>query len=191
MKWGRGQPVQSTSSAKNWTGIIALIISAVSMSTSVWNSCEVRSYHRILAKPHISMSFYHQSQRGAGWRLSQSGNGPAIIGSFEATLDDIQLISWTDLARRLQITPATEFEYSIPAPGTLLNRGASRIFWIDNSDDSKTLIANQHRLRLSLCYCSLYGECWITEDKSTPGIGRQQRKVKECKDSDGILFNLP
>jgi hypothetical protein len=61
-------------------------------------------------------------------------------------------------------------DFTVPYPGTVISVGSSsdvntNLFSLPAGDLEKELRKNSHRVTLRLCYCSFYGDCWLSENR--------------------------
>ena len=88
MEASRAQLITSSSS---------VVIALCALLLSFYSAFQTRRTARLSVRPYIVMSFYFNKE-GAGWTLANGGQGPAIIRSFEVSLDGQRVESWYDLA---------------------------------------------------------------------------------------------
>ena len=61
--------------------------------TSVYSLYATREHNRLSVRPHISLSF-NANDKGAGLVQTISGAGPAIINTFEVTVEGRPVQTW-------------------------------------------------------------------------------------------------
>lgn len=104
------------------------------------------------------------------------GLGPALVRSFQATLDGKPVATWGDVRRGL-LGPPTAADsaaivattYSSLGRGTVLIPGATlNVYTISDSSLARRFWASVqgNRLHTRVCYCSLYDDCWISDSES-------------------------
>jgi hypothetical protein len=116
------------------------------------------------------MGFFF-TKEGSGWMLANAGLGPAIVRWFTVYVDNEPQRTWNDVLKKLDIG-TTLFEFNVVYPGDPIRPGETggRIFWIAPGPQSDALTAKRGRVRLEICYCSIYEECW----KLTTVFGSRQ-----------------
>jgi hypothetical protein len=159
-------------------GWLAVVISVCALGVSLYNAYLDRQYKRLSARPHLEMGF-RTTQNGAGWTLGNFGLGPAVVQWFAAYIDDKYQIYWSDIEKLLG-GPGGPFEHGAVDPGQSLLPGPipGKIFWVSPPERAEIIARNYHRVRLEICYCSIYDECW----RATNAV-RSHEQV-DCRGAD-------
>ena len=97
--------------------------------------------------------------------LSSTGNGPATVRQISVVVDGEEMESWAETVRKLgqkdeQFDSTWVFGSSI-LPGE--SRDLLVIFGPPAIPAAEAY--SQDRLEISVCYCSIYGDCWIAKSK--------------------------
>lgn len=111
--------------------------------------------------------------------LTNKGLGPAIIEHFSVSFGGKTLNHWDDL-----VEAVSDGEYSIAgdneninawslggvAPGAIVPATSNFTpFQIGESAELITqLISQSGALKVTVCFCSIYGDCWNAEDEKRP-----------------------
>lgn len=108
--------------------------------------------------------------------LTNKGLGPAVLEGFEVTYRGEAVSNWDDLARKMEAAIGSDKSYegntlgswrSPVSPGLMLEPGGVaeplRVFQDTDVDGLRLLMRGTPDLGISLCYCSLYGDCFRTE----------------------------
>ena len=150
-----------------------------------------RERHKIAVMPSVWMStFINSNDQGDGeFKLvfSNRGLGPAVIERFVVRVDGKDAKNWDQLAVMMSNKYAPEvsmdgrFIRSNRAPisaGMFLEAGHSTSpfsFTSREQEDLYKMVAeNFYKLDVSLCYCALYGSCYVTSLFSRP------QEIKQC-----------
>jgi len=161
-------------------GLSALVVSLVAVIVGVYSAYTDRTYARASVWPRIELNFYLSNNDGGsiyGLKMSNFGIGPAIIKSAQLELNGIYLKSWRELIDatgedREFINVATNSisRVVLPADKTLVA--------LEMRDSSQKMSAEVREilrpLNISVCYCSVYEECWLKERKLPP------QPVEQC-----------
>jgi len=143
----------------SWSSVV---IALCALILSLYSACQTRRVTRLSARPYVQLSFSFNEQ-GAGWTYRNMGQGPAVVRSFEVSLDGQRLRSWNELVRKLDLTNDGPIRYSVAGLGNIAlpykTGDITELFWVPPSDREK-LVSNSARVRITTCYCSLYNECW-------------------------------
>ncbi|HSG97106.1 MAG TPA: hypothetical protein VLA11_03875 [Woeseiaceae bacterium] len=120
--------------------------------------------------------------------LTNKGLGPAVIERVDVDYKGKPVGNWDELARRMaaDLGSAKDFEGDVlfssrspVSPGLMLEAGGDAVpLNVVESGDAeglKLLIRGTPHLQVTLCYCSLYGDCFRTE------LFRRPQQVDACE----------
>ena len=89
-----------------WVNILISICALCVSGWAVWVAIDsaraTREHNKLSVRSHISLSFY-ANDKGAGVLRTVSGLGPAIINSFDVTVDGKQVNTWEQVLKALGI----------------------------------------------------------------------------------------
>lgn len=160
---------------------VAVFIAVTSLSIALYEAQATREHDRMSVWPRISQ----ESSDSAGIydrAITNVGLGPALVRAYEVKLDGTPRTSWgpvvTELVAATNKKPG--FYFSHVGAGTVLLPGHTiHVLTILGREFSSVASGQDHRLVSRLCYCSLYGECWMgTSDKPDPA------PVRSCAGAD-------
>ncbi len=147
----------------------ALVMTLVATTVSVYSAYIDRSYARASVWPRLQI-FKSYGNTHFSHVVSNLGNGPAIIKYAKVEYKSEPILEWKDIPGIPKgfvqshmgqiILSAQETRAPIAYKGTELN--VEKLLKINNS------------LRIELCYCSIYNECWVMDRSNEP------RSVSEC-----------
>jgi len=146
--------------------IIALLAFLVSFAALglAWRQTHLDYEHRKLSvRPRIYISFDYNNTGpniGAGWHLRNTGLGPAEIRSFAVVVDDITQSTWTTTFKALGLPPV-QYDQMMLHPGDfkIAQEPDTTLVWL-RGPAMQQLKAESRRVRIEVCYCSMYEECW-------------------------------
>ncbi len=98
--------------------------------------------------------------------VENDGLGPALQSApIRCAWMESCSMSGTERSPRCSSRPAVaERQYSLFRRGSVLLPGARlQLLTIGPDTISHTLIAEEHRVLTTVCYCSLYNQCWIAQ----------------------------
>jgi hypothetical protein len=152
----------------NWAGVV---VSLLALAVAVYSAYATRKHNRLSVRPHISLSF-NANDKGAGWVRTISGAGPAIINTFEVTVDGKPVQTWDEVLIAFNINPHdTNGKVAIPTPGTYLlpsSEATKALLWVESPPAARAaIVKNADRVQIKLAFCSLYDECWERTSSST------------------------
>ena len=141
----------------------AVFIALCSLVSALYNECATRRHQELSVRPNLNVSFGHRDG-GAGWHYESRGLGPAVVRWFEASVDGQPQPDWPSVLRALGASADRSIEFSIPGEGLHLppGEGPLNLLWARSGPLAQQLQDNHGRVSLSICYCSLYDDCWLT-----------------------------
>ncbi len=149
--------------ADRWFALVALVTSVCSLSVSI-NQCENSRLHD---QPRLEYVFYFD-ETGSGWRILNSGLGPARLRGFEMTVYGKPQDSLDALFQSLGM-PSTDVRFTNPRVGDLYKAGMSGVlFWVPPGPSSQALQSVWRRVNIVACYCSIHDECWRFDMSAVP-----------------------
>jgi hypothetical protein len=153
-----------------------------------------RKNARISVMPSVWLSTYIDTADGEAYykvALTNKGLGPAVIERFDVSYQGQPVYSWDELARKMAARIGSEKSFeeeflrssrSPVSPGLMLEAGAMTYpIEVDESserDGIRLLLSGSQDMGISVCYCSLYGDCFRTEMFLRP------QEVDACEPAD-------
>jgi hypothetical protein len=151
-----------------------------------------RNNARISVLPSVWLSTYIGDSEGEAYyriALTNKGLGPAVIERFDVSYQGQPVYNWDELARKMAAHLGSdrtlEGNYlqsstrSPVSPGLMLEAGGIAYpIQIDDSTDPdglRLLMRGSMDMQISLCYCSLYKDCFRTE------LFERPREVGSCE----------
>ncbi len=98
--------------------------------------------------------------------MENAGIGPARITGMRVDLDGTAYSSWAAVLAAVQ-GPDTTLSYDTIGAndmnGKVLSAGAeTTILRLPWTEETRTLLPAFQRLQITLCYCSVFDQCWIS-----------------------------
>lgn len=110
--------------------------------------------------------------------VHNAGIGPAVIRSVTVSVDDRPVAKWGDAFQAMIGEQRWRGAMASVKQGSILSPGETvAAFRLDNPPFIDRLAAALNRLRLDVCYCSVYDRCWIA---STHDTMPEPRPVPRC-----------
>jgi hypothetical protein len=158
----------------------AMFVALSSLAIALYEVRMMREHDRISVWPYVSA---FNSDSGGVYTLnaSNAGIGPALVGSFEVTVDGKAKKDWGEVLDALGIdlrgTPST---YSSFGKGTVLLPGTkTSLLTIAPGPVAQAFHrASQSRMHARICYCSLYKQCWLLDETKNP----RPQPIRECRE---------
>jgi hypothetical protein len=157
---------------ERWISIAALVVSGFSLLVAADARREESNYRRLSMKPKVAITFNYNTS-GAGWVFANSGLGPGVVRSFGVAVDDAPQRNWEAVARLLGVNLYTR-TFGTLIPGLMIPQSASGLsvlFWVAPGPGKDLLIKQAERVRIEICYCSLYDECWLASNLVSGAFG--------------------
>jgi hypothetical protein len=169
-------------SAESKIALCAMLIALCGLGLALWGGYQDRQYKRLSVRPEIEM-WFNYTKVGAGWLNINVGFGPARIKWFKVEVDGQIKKSWHDVASSL-LPPGAKYSFTIPWQNTLVSSGSkpARLFWVEDEPFASILRDNSQRVKLTICYCSFYDECWIKDNR----LGEPVKS--SCEERPSVLF---
>ena len=181
--------MNSSAGSPPWVAIAALIVSVCALVFTAYQGYETRLHNRLLVKPMLLVDFDY-NDKGAGFLMINEGLGPAVIGSFVVVVDGKPKRTWAETEDALGYRPVPVLNrfWRVPYPDSAwqVSNPESRIYWIGKSHESDLLKKQQQHVSISVCYCSIYGECWSRTRSVEP-----PKEMASCERSKDQLINDP
>ncbi|MEM7084493.1 MAG: hypothetical protein AAF465_17365 [Pseudomonadota bacterium] len=144
----------------------AVIVSVAAVLVSVYSAWIDRSFARASTWPRLEIgrSFDGQS---LSFTVSNQGTGPAVIRYAVLEHNQTRYTTWAKWANAEFDVPSFNFMQShistrVLSPGKELN------VFITQDNALALAIAKSDPTHLTLCYCSVFDQCWLTDSTNQP-----------------------
>lgn len=153
-----------------------------------------RNNARISVLPSVWLSTYIGDIEGEAYYkvvLTNKGLGPAVIERFEVSYQGQPVYNWDELARKIAADLGADKSFegnylrssrSPVSPGLMLEAGGSasplQVDGETEPDGISLLMRGSRDVGISLCYCSLYSDCFRTE------LFERPQELESCESSE-------
>ena len=153
-----------------------------------------RKNARISVLPSVWLSTYIDDTDGEAYYkvvLTNKGLGPAVIERFDVSYQGLPVYNWDELVRKMAAHVGSEKSFeenflrssrSPVSPGLMLEAGGVAYpLQVDNNSDPdgiRLLMRGSMDMVISLCYCSLYRDCFRTE------LFKRPQEIDSCESSE-------
>jgi hypothetical protein len=167
-------------------GLSGVLVGALALGVSAYTAWLQRRQAEAAVWPHVVS--YSSNVPNVRWELVNKGVGPALIRSVRIELGGKPIRRWSELLLAAGVKdPGGKYLHSTLRRRVLSPNEQLPAFSLKEVDAA---IANHihlelERLRLSLCYCSVFEECWSHVDG---GEGERTERVKACAGAAGEEF---
>lgn len=153
---------------------------------------DMRQLQRLNLAPKVNASFYYNNE-GSGFIFESLGPGPAVIKTYIVSVDGIPRHHWYEVLGAVGIGKVPiSFSMLYPDTQPLTGNVSRKLIWIDKSPESDLLAKNSARILIEICYCALYGECWIYTNRiSFKQPAERPEKLTSCKPAPFIFVTPP
>ncbi len=188
-------PVSSASTRRSqiaqFSSVLALAISFLALAVGAYQTRLMQEQARASVWPYVTIGKNEDAVPGREaftWRADNNGVGPAKIQSVQVFLDDKPYRNWQDIFA--QLAPGQEFHggtsslNGIVLPPSLNRETTIEMVKPDTPERAKVFQAAQQRIRIEVCYCSVYDECWIAR-----ALKPENEPVPRCETRDKLQFD--
>jgi hypothetical protein len=153
-----------------------------------------RKNARISVLPSVWLSTYIADTDGGAYYkvvLTNKGLGPAVIERFDVSYQGEPVYNWDELARKMAADIGSEKSFeggvlrssrSPVSPGLMLEAGGTAYpLQVDDNSDAdgiRLLLRGSINMGISLCFCSLYKDCFRAE------LFERPREVESCESAE-------
>ena len=168
--------------------ICAVAIALCALIATIWQGFVMREHSRKSMLPYIDIHHnFALPDEWLGTSISNEGPGLAILKEVRLMVDgeaiqDPERNGWPAALTKLGLwKPWIKFRHF--NPGDVLRSGDERPLMGTpvqqaDTDKKKALRKEARRLTVQICYCSVYGECFVIEDRYRARTNR--RAVGRC-----------
>jgi len=174
----------------------AVAVSFLALALSAYQAHQMSEQTRLMQSqaragiwPYLAIGYslsVEGEKQGYIWQIDNDGVGPARIESVTMTLDGKPVRSWREIFRAFYGEAAVAATYS-KVYGKVLPPNTNRETTIEavhitDPEQARAFYAAQDRLDMTICYCSVYDDCWIAH-RQNPNV----HAVASC-DRSGVQF---
>jgi hypothetical protein len=147
--------------------LAAMFVAISSLGITVYEVRATREFHKASVWPYLTA--YHSYAGDAySYNVANAGVGPALVRSLEIFIDGKAQPNWGGVASTL-LGPDVKLPgvYSSFGHGSvLLSNGKITLLQLPKSDvTARFASAIGPRLDVRLCYCSLFEDCWVLDER--------------------------
>jgi hypothetical protein len=162
--------------------IVASLVGLLALLVSGYTAYIQRQQVRAQVWPYLTKAYVDPADTSDTLRklaIFNKGVGPAIVRSVQVSVDGKSQTTWQQVFSALNLS-SVHFGYSSLA-GNVLSPGETLdvLIFKDAPAYSRFRDAMSARARMSICYCSTLGECWMLADHSPRGEPEVQ-PITEC-----------
>jgi hypothetical protein len=164
----------------------ALVTAITAVSLGIVESRRNDAHRRLSVEPYLQI--VNTNANGDYRRLIvNTGLGPARIESVSVAVDGAQVFGWWEVVQKLASAKSpkrTDITYGTVWKGQQIQAGETyAMLHLPKGDVAEDFHANVDELFESVCYCSIYRDCWVLE-----GSAPSPRAVDECPTITPLAF---
>jgi hypothetical protein len=151
---------------RNWdaAAVIASFIGLLALAVSGYTAYVQRQQLRAQVWPSLQLKFSRTEMR---FFTTNQGTGPARITAMRVTVDGTPFPSWPAIQKALGFAGGERLRSSDLVETTLSAGKELTIIDPADNEESRTrfmqlLPGGQHTVSMTICYCSVLDECWVT-----------------------------
>lgn len=149
--------------------VSAVFVALASLLVAVYEARTNREYQKVSVWPYVTQANAWVPGEPYTRTVSNFGVGPALVKSFQVSVDGEPRRDWAEVSRALTGRPVPELVYySLHAGSVLLPDKPVTLVKIPPGEAAQQFWeqAQTPRLSIRLCYCSLYEECWLSDTRA-------------------------
>jgi len=159
----------ATKAGKHWDGyaaVIASFIGLLALAVSGYTAILQRTQLRAQTWPHLRIVY---SNVKSTFTLVNHGTGPAQITAMRVTMAGAPMQTWSAIARAAGFTGdegiiSSSARRAVLSPDTTLVIASPTDHEAARVKFKELLPRGTHAVSLTVCYCSVLHECWVTGD---------------------------
>ncbi|MDJ0839686.1 MAG: hypothetical protein QNK37_24425 [Acidobacteriota bacterium] len=148
----------------------AVLISLCAVFISVYETWLMRKHQRLSVWPSLAVMTVMTPEKFEV-QIRNNGTGPALVKSVHVTVDGETVTNWRGMLRKLYPDqPVPVFSRSQLNGRVIQSRESVPAFSIEAEGWPNKLRRDIERIGMTLCYSSIYEECWVIEGDAEPTL---------------------
>jgi hypothetical protein len=162
------------------SSLFALAISALAFALGIYQAHLMNEQTRLMQTqsrasvwPYVSIGYALSDEgdkRGYAWQISNDGVGPARIESVTLDVDGKPVARWKDVFRAVfgddaPVDATYSQIYGKVLPPSTNRETTIEAVHVSDPTQARAMFAAQNRFEMRICYCSVYGECWVARQR--------------------------
>jgi hypothetical protein len=151
-----------------WGSIAALAISALALAVGAYQTRLMQTQARASVWPYVVLGF-HYAEKGEhpefALHVDNNGVGPALVRSVQVSFDGKPIEHWKDIFPLLlehgTIDASISGLRSVVIPPNTNRETTIDVLKIPGAVAAKAMFDARERLKIDICYCSIYDDCWV------------------------------
>jgi hypothetical protein len=176
---------------ETWAAVVGSLVAVFALALALYEGHQSRQHDKLSVQPDVTITFQYNEvddadKKGAGWEMVNHGFGPARVKWFSVQVDGKPVEDWYAAASALGFRTLEALTHANPTEGAVYPVGGERIrlFWLSADAEAQELRRVSGVVRMSLCYCSFYGDCWQANSES-------RGSTEGCSGTPRVIFKSP
>lgn len=162
---------------RNWDALAAVIASFVgllALAVSGYTAYVQREQLRAQVWPRLEID-YSSNDADLSWHVTNKGTGPARVIAVRVMVGDALVTSWGG-AKKVAGYVDEERTIGSSITESVLPAGKDVAFFSAREDPrsrakfEELISGGKHALKVTICYCSVLNDCWVTTESARPPI---------------------
>ncbi|MBU2925841.1 hypothetical protein Q4530_09510 [Colwellia sp. 1_MG-2023] len=153
----------------------ALLIGLVTAFTSIYSAYIDREYAKSSVWPRLEIFRSVNPNSSFSYGVSNNGTGPALIKYAKIKYGTKYIKTWSEIEAFQNIIQSHISNRTLSP-----QKGVTPVSY--KGEKVKDLLKADTQIKIELCYCSIYEECWLIDKSNTPS------PVKACYIDDDEIF---
>lgn len=147
----------------------ALFIGLLTAVISVYSAYVDRQYARSSVWPRLEIyKSFNPQEKSFRYGIANRGTGPATIETVKVSFDSQFIKKWEDIdALSQNYSQSTINSRTLPS-GQIIDA------LVYKGDEFQAVFNADSKVKIELCYCSIYQECWTIDRANKP------KQIKQC-----------
>lgn len=162
---------------RDWDALAAVIASFIgllALAVSAYTAYVQREQLRAQVWPRLEID-YTNNEPDLSWHVFNRGTGPARVIAVRVMVGDALVTSWGGAREAAgyvdgELTTTSSITESVLPAGrdvTLVRAGQDPP---SQTRFRELLSGGKHALKVTICYCSVLNDCWVTTEQARPPI---------------------
>ncbi len=153
----------------------ALLISVVTAIIGIYSAYIDRAYARASVWPRVEV-FRSFGDQHFEYGVTNAGTGPALIKYAKIEFENKAIKLWGDIPNIPDFTQSHLSSRILPSQSTIKPI-------VYKGKESSEFLKIDESINISICYCSIYDECWVTNRSNNP------KEIESCIIKNEVKFS--
>lgn len=170
-----------------YAALAAGVVSVSALGVSIYEAWLMREQQAASVLPIVDFWTGYGGDHGYSVNVANKGLGPAFIRDIDVRVDGQEMENWTSVLVALVGQRVNHNESNLS--GNVVAQGESGAMLSISDMDMATAVWHQgERVSMTLCFCSVFEECWQTDIANLNVATPRTERVQSCPSSPGSSF---